>query len=187
MTEEELVASLRRAFALRGTSVSDDEVLGVALDLLRQTGRSCLRYMGGKTPSYETDDLMVDAALILFDKEPQFESTEHFLNWAWQVAKRLHGAHWQRKARKKRGFDYRHVPIGDVSPAKPSSVLDVDLISLDAALEEFRTHHPDQYRVITLRFLLGYSVVETASLLGMSERTVRRRAREARRWLGGQQ
>ena len=182
--QEDVIRALREAFALRGSVVSEDEVVQVAMESLRRTGRSCLRYLRGKTATYQTDDLMIEAALVLFGKEPRFfESEKHFENWAWQVARRLHMAHWQRKLRLKRGGDFTHIPIADVDPADASTVMDVDVLALHEALVELDRTEPELVSVVTVRFLLGNSVLETAELLGMSEKTVRRKSDAAKAWL----
>ena len=186
MAEEDVIRSLRRAFALRGTSVSEDEVLGVALEALRRTARSCLGYFRGKTPTYQTDELLSEVVEVLFGKEQEWESADHFVNWSWQVALRLHLSHRQHRRRKKRAGGYHHTPIEEVDAADPSSVLDVDLISLRAALEELEKTLPLEASVITHRFLLGCSVEETAGLLGIAERTVSRKTRVAKAWLARQ-
>lgn len=58
-----------------------------------------------------------------------------------------------------------------------------DLLALDEALEALARRAPELVEVVELRFFLGCSRRETASLQGVSERTVERRFAEAREWL----
>jgi RNA polymerase sigma-70 factor, ECF subfamily len=59
----------------------------------------------------------------------------------------------------------------------------VDLIDLDAALNELTTLDPRQAKVVELRYFGGLENAEVASVLGVSEPTVIREWRVARAWL----
>ena len=59
----------------------------------------------------------------------------------------------------------------------------VDLIALDRALEALARTHPEQARVVELRFFGGLSVDETAASLDRSPATVKRHWTFARAWL----
>ena len=58
-----------------------------------------------------------------------------------------------------------------------------ELIELDSALESLDRLDPQQARVVELRFFGGLTVEETAQVLGISARTVKREWRMARLWL----
>lgn len=60
-----------------------------------------------------------------------------------------------------------------------------DLIALDDALQELGRVKPELEEVVELRFFLGYSIGETAEVLGVSRKTVERRFNDARDWLYG--
>jgi RNA polymerase sigma factor (sigma-70 family) len=57
------------------------------------------------------------------------------------------------------------------------------LIELDEALTELDALDPRKSRIVELRFFAGLSVQETASAMGLSERTVLRNWSLARAWL----
>ncbi len=59
----------------------------------------------------------------------------------------------------------------------------VDLAALDEALTRLAALNERQARVVELRFFAGLSVEETATLLGVSEGTVKGDWRVARAWL----
>lgn len=59
----------------------------------------------------------------------------------------------------------------------------VNLVELDAALDELARRAPRQARVIELRFFGGLTVPEVARTLGVGETTVETDWAEARRWL----
>lgn len=57
------------------------------------------------------------------------------------------------------------------------------VIALDAALGRLKRQSPRRAEVVEYRFFGGYSIAETAELLGVSESTVERDWRVARAWL----
>lgn len=68
----------------------------------------------------------------------------------------------------------------EVDPEHEDAAL---LADLDTALERLRQTDPRAFRVLELRSFAGLDVDRTATLLGISERTVRRECRTARMWL----
>lgn len=57
------------------------------------------------------------------------------------------------------------------------------LLELDAALKELDAHAPRLAEVVMYRYFAGYSVQETAELLGVTVRTVNRDWHKAQAWL----
>jgi hypothetical protein len=79
------------------------------------------------------------------------------------------------------GGGARHVPLDDLDlplPDRPE-----ELISLDDALARLGAVDARQERIVELRFFAGLSVEETAAVLGISPRTVKREWSVARAWL----
>jgi RNA polymerase sigma-70 factor, ECF subfamily len=58
-----------------------------------------------------------------------------------------------------------------------------ELLAIDEALEELAKRDPQQARIVEMRFFVGLTVDEVASVLGLSERTVKREWSFARAWL----
>ena len=62
---------------------------------------------------------------------------------------------------------------------------DIDaLLDLDDALTRLAKEDPDSARLVELRYFGGLTVDETAEVLGVSPRTVKRNWAFARAWLG---
>jgi RNA polymerase sigma factor (TIGR02999 family) len=61
----------------------------------------------------------------------------------------------------------------------------VDLLALDQALEKLSAMDPRLTEVVHLRFFAGLSVEQTAEVMGVSARTVKRDWNFARAWLHG--
>ena len=83
----------------------------------------------------------------------------------------------------KRGNRRPHVDLSDVNDLPGQSTSPLDLIDLDAALEELSRLDPRQAQVVELRYFGGLENAEVAAVLGISEPTVVRDWRVARAWL----
>lgn len=86
------------------------------------------------------------------------------------------------RRRDKRGGQFRRVPLEDsVAIVEPA---DADLWeALDDALERLAQLSPRQTRVVELRYFGGLTIEETAAILDLSEKTVKRDWATARAWL----
>jgi len=60
---------------------------------------------------------------------------------------------------------------------------EIDLITLDEALTRLAEIDEQQSRIVELRFFSGLTVEETAEVLGVSDRTVKRDWQVAKLWL----
>jgi RNA polymerase sigma factor (TIGR02999 family) len=89
--------------------------------------------------------------------------------------------HARRRQADKRGGKVTLMYLEDVSPAAPTS--SVDVLALDEALEALARIDPRQCRVVELRYFAGLTTPETADALDVSTATVEREWRFARAWL----
>jgi len=104
----------------------------------------------------------------------------HFIAVAARVMRQiLVDASRRRNADKRDVGDLTTVQLqaGSEAPAT------VELIDLDAALDELETLDAGQARVVELRYFGGLTIEETAAVLGQSVATVNRDWRAARAWL----
>lgn len=85
----------------------------------------------------------------------------------------------RRRGAVKRGGDLQPITLVDLGEGEEP----VDLLALDAALEELAKEDPRAAEIVQLRFLGGLSVEEVAGVLGVSDRTVKSDWRAARAWL----
>jgi RNA polymerase sigma-70 factor (ECF subfamily) len=128
--------------------------------------RTAAAIMGSKT---DAEDIVQDAFVKLFEKQPEFESTEHETAWLVRVTvnlcKSVLRSHWWKTT----------VPLLDDHPAHDEEQRDVmeTVLSL-----------PVKYRtVIHLFYYEGYSTKEIAEITGRKESTVREQLTRARRML----
>ena len=57
------------------------------------------------------------------------------------------------------------------------------MLDVDDALQRLAAEDPQNAQLVKLRFFVGYTHDETAVLLGISEKTVRRQWKLAKAWL----
>ena len=73
--------------------------------------------------------------------------------------------------------------LDDHPGVEPFWTSDEQLVELDEALRELATLNPRLAQVVECRFFGGYSELETARILDIADRTVRRDWIKARAWL----
>jgi RNA polymerase sigma factor (TIGR02999 family) len=83
-----------------------------------------------------------------------------------------------------RGAGASHVTLSavDAMPALDLSQSD-QLLQVHAVLRELEAIDPELAELVEMRYFGGYTEIEVAQLLGVTERTVRRRWDKARSWL----
>lgn len=105
-----------------------------------------------------------------------------FFHAAAQAMRQVLIDHARGKARVKRGGGAGRRELADV--AQLAAEDDVEqILALDEAMHRLEQQDPGAAEVVKLRFYAGLSVEETASILGVSERTVKRDWQFARAWL----
>jgi RNA polymerase sigma factor (TIGR02999 family) len=115
----------------------------------------------------------------------QWESRAHFFVTAAQTMRRILIDHARKRAASKREGLLNRVELHDhlaVTGAEDPAAM----IDLDEALERLAQLDPRQSRIVELRFLAGLSVEETAEVLNISPKTVKRDWSVARAWLEGE-
>ncbi len=123
--------------------------------------------------------LISEAWLKLRRSLPDLDDA-HFLNAAAVAMRHVLIDHARRRLTAKRG-EGRIEPLDEDFP--PFWESDERLVDLDAALGRLREISPRLVKVTELRFFAGYSDSQIASILGMTDRTVRRDWVKARAWL----
>jgi RNA polymerase sigma-70 factor, ECF subfamily len=88
----------------------------------------------------------------------------------------------RRRHRQKRGADAPPIRIDDIEDILSATEAD-ELIALDDALTRLEQFNPRGSEVIQYRFFGGLTLEETASVLGLSAKTVHRDWLAARAWL----
>ena len=123
--------------------------------------------------SLQTTDLIHEAYLRLIDQQHvDWQNRLHFFGIAAQVMRRILVDHARSRQAAKRGGSDIRLPLEEAMVVVPGQ--DLDFVALDVALNKLAEIDPQQSQVVELRFFSGLSVEETAKVLDVSERTVKR-------------
>jgi len=166
----------------QGDSAARDELLPVVYDELRRLARRC---MAGQRENHtvQSTALVHEAYLRLVDHTSvRWDNRVHFFAVAAQLMRRILVDHARMRHAKKRGGDCVTLVL-DESIAGSGKQRELDLITLDEALEHLATLDERQYRLVELRFFAGLSIEETSVAMGISPATVKREWATARLWL----
>jgi RNA polymerase sigma factor (TIGR02999 family) len=126
--------------------------------------------------------LVNEAFLRLMDlKRMEWRSRSHFVAMAAIMMRRILVDYARSQAAAKREGRGCRVPLREDTAS--SAALDVDLLDLNAALEELALCDPRQVQVVELRYFGGLSIEEVAEALAISPATVKREWNVARAWL----
>ena len=128
--------------------------------------RTALAIMGGKA---DAEDMVQDAFMKLFEKQPEFESMEHETAWLIRVTVNLC------KSRLRSHWWKTTTPLLESCPAKSDDQHSV-VESVIALPSKYRT-------VIHLFYYEGYSTKEIAEMTKQKDSTVRNQLARARRLL----
>ena len=110
-----------------------------------------------------------------------WKDRSHFFGIAARAMRQILVAHARQHGALKRGGDVEKTPYDSV--AEPRVPMDVDLTALDDALGALAKTDAMQAKIVELRFFGGYTIEETATLVGRSPATVSREWELARIWL----
>jgi RNA polymerase sigma factor (TIGR02999 family) len=146
--------------------------------------RQAARYLRNEQPglSIQTTDLIHEAYLRLINQQHvDWQNRLHFFAIAAKVMRRILVDHVRGRQAAKRGGSYIRLPLEDAMAVVPGQ--DLDFVALDEALNRLAQIDPQQSQIVELRFFSGLSVEETAKLLDVSERTVKRDWNVAKAWL----
>lgn len=148
---------------------------------LRAAAQAQLRYERSDH-TLQATALVHEAYLrLLGGAYPAWNDRQHFFRAAAEAMRRILVEHARRRARVKRGGNPIRVSLTDVD-----SVIQHDpaeILALDSAIRRLEEQDPTAADIVRLRFFTGLSVEETAGILDLSERTVKREWAFARAWL----
>ena len=174
------VTDLLRAWN-HGDQAALNRLSSVVYDELRRMAR---RYMRNERPgnTLQTTALVNEMYLRLVDaKAVDWKQRAQFFGMCAQLMRRILVDAARARGSHKRGGGAVKVNVDDVPVLSPER--DATLLALDDALEAFAQLSPRQARLVELRYFGGLSEEETAEVLSISLRTVRRDWVFAKAWL----
>ena len=109
-------------------------------------------------------------------------SRAHFFNLAAKAMRQVVADRARaRRAAKRGGKGWERIDLGEIFTG--STMVPIDVVSLDEALSQLAELDERQAKIVQLRFLAGLTVKETAKTLNVSTRTVELDWRMAKAWL----
>lgn len=172
---------------LRGWADGDvqarDELIPVVYETLHRLAR---HYMAGEhqAATLQPTALVNEAYLRLVDsRAAAWNGRDHFFGVAAHLMRQVLVDHARRRLSRKRGSGAVNVGLDTAVAGVSVAPVSVDVLALDAALEELTGVDERKCRVVELRYFAGCTEEETASALHLSVATVRRDLRAAEAWL----
>jgi len=130
----------------------------------------------------QTTALVHEAYLRLVDqKNSNWQNRAQFFGVAAQMMRRILIDYARSHRASKRGGSYRRLSLSETAILYENK--NADLMVLDQMLDQLAVIDPQQSRVVELRIFAGLTVEETAEVMGISSRTVKREWSMARAWL----
>ena len=165
-----------------GSGSAADELVPLVYAELRRLAQ---HYVDMERPDHTLQGtaLVHEAYLRLVDqRQVTWQNRAHFIGVAAQIMRRVLVDYARSYQTTKRGGREIRVALEDdvllFSPEHSE-----DLVALDEALKRLAEFSHRQSRVVELRFFGGLSVDETAEVLGISPKTVKREWSVAKAWL----
>lgn len=113
-----------------------------------------------------------------------FSDRKRFFGAAAQTMRRLLIDHARGKRRNKRGGEHERVTLQEALAADGTSKdSDLDILALNEALTKLQELNPEHAQIVELRYFLGLTLAETATVLDVSTSTIERSWRAAKVWL----
>lgn len=161
---------------------TDSSLLSLVYKELRRQAHRFLRNER-REHTFQTTDLVHEAYLkLVAQKEVSWESRAQFFAIAATLMRRILVDYAKHRQRLKRGGKQENLPLDDVLTV-PVNETNFDLLALDQALDRLAEKEEHLARVVELRFFSGLDVPETATVLGVSESTIKRDWAVAKAWL----
>ena len=164
-----------------GDSEALEKLLPLVYDELhRQALRFFSREPAGHT--LQPTALVNEVYLRLVNqRDVNWQSRAQFFGLAAQMMRRILVSHARARLAAKRGGAEQCITLSEGLAAAPQRP--VEMLALDEALSRLESFDAEKSRMVELRFFSGLSVEETAEVLGVSARTIKRQWRTARAWL----
>lgn len=114
-------------------------------------------------------------------QKANYKDRTHFFAFASRLMRTILIDHARARKSRKRGGGITCFTLIDADAVtKPP---EVEILDLNAALEELEKRDPMQGRIVELRYFSGLSIPETAEAVGASESTVKREWIVAKTWI----
>ena len=168
----------------KGNPEASSKLIPLVYDQLRRLADGYMRReRTGHT--LQTTALVHEAYLkLLGQRSVDWQNRAHFFGIAAQVMRRVLIDHARSHVRDKRGGGREHVQLDEALVFSPER--SGEFLELNAALERLAEVDARQAQIVEMRFFGGLTVEETAEVLRISPKTVKRDWSVAKAWLHGE-
>ena len=178
-SREEITRLLRLASG--GNREAFDAVFSTVYEELRALAKSQRRRWEGNH-TLDTTSLIHEAYLKLVDQdEASWNDLSHFLAVSARAMRHILVNYAERQGAMKRGGGQEPLPMEEANPVSAEAA--VEILALHQALQRLEAINERQARVVEARFFGGFTIEDTAELLGTSPATVKRDWALASSWL----
>lgn len=169
--------------AKHGNEEALNRLYPLVYDQLREIARRQLNRRRGD--SFETTALVHEAYLKMFDQSSaELADRAHFFALSARAMRQILVDHFRKSRAGKRGGQYDFLTLQDGQiPAEERGDI---LLALDAAMQKLGTQSKRLCQVVEYKFFGGMSQEEIATVMGVTDRTVRSDWRKARAWLANE-
>ena len=165
----------------RGNRQAEERLIPLVYSELRRIAAIYLRREAANH-SFQPTALVHEAYLRLTRiQEIDWQSHSHFFAVSATLMRRILVDHARANLAGKRGQGWDPVSLNDAIVPAPGRA--PEILALDLALLELAKLDERQCKIVEMRFFAGMSEEETANVLGISARTVKRDWRIAKAWL----
>jgi RNA polymerase sigma factor (TIGR02999 family) len=178
-TEDDITSVLNALAA--GQPGADDELIEKVYADLRHLAK---RMMNGEAAGHtlQPTALVHEAWMRLNGAgNHHWKNRRHFFAAAAQAMRRILVDSARRKAAVRHGGNQERVDLDDIEIAAPAEV--DEIVAVSEAVERLALLDPEKAEIVKLRYFAGLTNAEVATLLDLSERTVKRHWEYARAWL----
>lgn len=163
-----------------GDRAALDDVLALIYDDLRRLARRQLQREFGARTLQPT--ALVHEAYLKLSSSSRLDAADrsHFLAIAAHAMRQVLVDHARRRRSAKRGDNAPITTLTGVDPVVDIPLGPEELLALDSALETLEAR---QRQIVECRFFAGMDDAEIGTVLGVTDRTVRREWVKARAWL----
>jgi len=170
----------------RGDQSALDRLIPLVHDELHRLARRCMRREhAGHT--LQTTALVNEAYIRLVDAgNVRWQDRHHFLAISATIMRRILVDFARARQAHKRQALRLAAPVDVDAIQVPATQPDADVVALDEALQSLAGFDPRAARVVELRYFGGLTVEQSAEVLGISPKTVKRDWAAARTWLLGE-
>ena len=167
----------------RGDQAALEQLMPLVYGELRRLASAYLR-RERSNHTLQSTALVHEAFVRLVNQQNiEWRNRAHFFGIAAQMIRRILVDYARAQGTEKRGSGVVKLELDAALAGALDLGLDVDLLTLNDALDRLSHLDARQGRIVELRFFVGLSVDETAEVLNVSPTTIKREWNTARAWL----